>query len=74
MSRKPSGSHNKFADGSMKDLLKWLADNDYQVERTKGGHLRVAAPDGWVVLPSTPRDFRSVRNAVSLLRRYGVPL
>lgn len=39
---------------------------------TKAGHLKVYCPGGIVVMPSTPSDPRSLKNAEAELRRHGV--
>jgi hypothetical protein len=42
------------------------------VEQLAGGHLRVRKGDVAVVLPATPSDWRSIRNARAQLRRSGL--
>lgn len=54
-------------------LLRMLDREGVRIERTTR-HIRVFAPDGVVYIASTPSDYRSVRNEVALLRRYGCTL
>lgn len=43
-----------------------------RVRRTRSGHWQVFAPGGIVIVPSTPSDWRGLRNARAELRRAGV--
>lgn len=75
MSRKPkpSGGRRRF-QGDYKDLLSWLEKHGYELQMTGGQHYKVKCPSGSVVLPLTPSDYRGTMNAVSQLRRHGVPI
>jgi hypothetical protein len=56
----------------IKKLMRSLADQGFDVEPTKKGHLRVYLDGIWVTtLPGTPSDWRSYRNAVAALKRAG---
>ena len=43
---------------------------------SKKGHVKLYSPDGRyiVTLPSSPSDFRGIRNARQLLKKYGLDL
>lgn len=62
---------SKQGPGSYKQLISWLADEGYRVKKSKRGHQVVLNSRGARVatLASTPSDFRSLRNAVSMMRR-----
>ena len=55
-------------------LVRRCEDQGLEVTYSKGGHYKIKAPKGLVVLPSTPSDWRGHRNNVALLRRHGVDL
>jgi len=57
----------------VKELLDAAEKQGWRVERTKKGHWRCYAPDGdtIVIVPGTPSDRRSLRNAVAEMRRGG---
>ena len=60
----------------IKQLVRWLKDNDYEVVYGGTGHLKVFA-DGRQIssLPATPSGGqRSMQNAISQLRRAGVAI
>ena len=54
------------------DLVRWLREHGYRIEKTGKGHYKVFAPNRVVIMPSSPSDWRSVKNTVSDLRRAGV--
>lgn len=55
-------------------LVASLRSMGYQVKPTRSGHYSVRAGGAIVVLPGSPSDHRSLRNAMALLRRAGVAL
>lgn len=57
----------------IRELLQVCEDQGFHVRTTKGGHYLVTSPDREAVttVPSTPSDWRSLRNCVAALRRYG---
>src|SRR5690348_5523052 len=53
-------------------LVRDLVDQGFAVRRTRSGHVQVLRGGVVVaVLPGTPSDWRSLRNAVARLRRAG---
>ena len=55
-------------------LLDRASEQGFLVEQRKGGHIRIIPPDkamSMIMLPATPGDSRSVKNARGLLRRRG---
>ena len=57
-----------------KRILEALEEQGWRVEETKKRHYMAYPPDkaqGPVSLGSTPSDWRSLRNALSLLKRRG---
>jgi predicted RNA binding protein YcfA (HicA-like mRNA interferase family) len=62
------------ATKEVKALVRHLRRQGFTVSLTKrSGHYKVRHPEspGMVILPSTPSDARSLRNAVAQLRRIG---
>lgn len=57
---------------SVMKLVKEIRANGYEVEKKKGGHIRVETSEGPIFFPSSPSDHRALKNARSLLRRRGV--
>lgn len=57
----------------MKDLLGRLTKQGFSVEVANNGHYRVTAPCGRqkAQISSTPRDRRTVLNAITRLKRIG---
>lgn len=58
----------------MLDLISTLEDQGWTHDGYTGsGHHKVREPveNRMVVLPSTPSDWRAMKNAIALLRRYG---
>jgi len=56
----------------VRQLVRRLRKQDFNVEHTENGHLRVSAAGGpYIVIPSTPSDWRSMKNATVRLRRIG---
>lgn len=55
-------------------LTGYCISQGWHVDLSRGGnHIKVFSPDGkMVVLPSTPSDWRSVRNSIADLRRAGL--
>ncbi|AWN04272.1 HicA-like toxin [Gordonia phage Sour] len=65
-----------MARGMSKDVAKLVAEVEAagaEVRRAKGQHLKVYL-DGHLIgtIPSTPSDWRSLKNARSQLRRNGL--
>lgn len=58
----------------LKELIRIAEAQGWQVSTTGGGHLRWTGPDdeGPVFTPSTPSDWRALKNATSVLRRHGL--
>lgn len=66
---------NHGSSPELRQLVRRLRKLGIAVEHTGGQHLRVLAPGGTVVLPSTTSlNGRKLKNAVAELRRHGVPL
>lgn len=59
----------------LRDVVDHAVRHGWTQTRTRGGHLRLTPPDGGRVLfsPSTPSDYRGIRNLAAQLRRAGVP-
>lgn len=57
----------------VKDLVRELEAQGFEVRRSKKNHLKVYGLDGRLVttLPATPSDHRWKRNALSVLRKAG---
>ena len=54
-------------------LLRQAVRSGFQKEGTRGGHVRLIAPDGErIVCASTPSDHRTVANDRALLKRHGL--
>ena len=68
----------KGVDRGISDLARAAHRQEFVITRTSKGHVRVMTPPGVPkqihVMPSTPSDFHSVRNARSNLRKIGVEL
>lgn len=59
----------------VKALLKCMEDAGAEVVGFSRNHPRVKMPDGSVIsLPSSPSDWRGLRNAASLARRRGLDI
>ena len=58
----------------MTQFVRELERAGYAVRKTKGGHWVVRVAGRNVVMPSSPSDWRSMRNARAELRRAGVEL
>jgi hypothetical protein len=59
----------------MKSLVRAAQDAGCEVDLSGGGHWRLKCPNGKIVfMPSSPSDFRAIRNARAMLRREGVAL
>lgn len=60
----------------VRELVRKLEQQGWRIDTT-GRHVKCYPPDRsrqMVVLPSTPSDHRSLRNAVAMLRRSGANL
>lgn len=60
-----------------KQLKRWLTENDYVLEVTGNGHLRVRTASGefkGVIAVTPSKGCRSVENDIANLRRRGVPI
>lgn len=58
------------AHKTLRPLLDYATSHGFSVRQTRGGHLRIAkrgCPP--VFAPSTPSDYRSVKNTLAQLRR-----
>lgn len=57
----------------LRQLLREARRQGWRVERTKKGHYKLWPPDGGPpeILPGTPSDWRSLKNAIARLRRRG---
>lgn len=57
----------------MEAVIREARQQDWRVERTRGGHWRLYSPDGRgiVHVSGTPRGPRAVVKAVAALRAYG---
>lgn len=56
----------------VRQLIRRLRKQDFDVCQTDGGHYRVSANGGpYIVIPATPSDWRSLKNAKSRLRKIG---
>lgn len=54
-------------------LIRKIRKAGWTVCKTKKAHWKVTSPSGEsVVLPSTPSEYRSMRNTRALLRRAGL--
>ena len=60
----------------IRDIIKEVRRRGYTVEKARNGHWNVRRPNGTFVtqLPSTPSDWRTVKNTVRSLRRAGIHL
>jgi predicted RNA binding protein YcfA (HicA-like mRNA interferase family) len=59
----------------MKEIVRQLRKQGWDVSPTRNGHFRARSPNGSVyTLPHSPSDRRSVKNARSDLRRLGAEL
>lgn len=71
--KKPAGKRRSFR-GDHRDMLAAIERTGARVEPTGGQHLKVYCPQGPVIIAQSPSDHRSVRNAVTRLRRHGLDL
>jgi len=57
-------------------LIEKAWEQGWWCEKRGTGHVMAYAPDGkgMVLLPSTPSEYRGIKNARSLLRKYGLKL
>ncbi|CAB4203540.1 hypothetical protein UFOVP1382_153 [uncultured Caudovirales phage] len=55
-------------------LVKQIRRLGFTVDKTGAGHWRVASPSGPIFMPSTPSDWRAVKNMRAALRRAGIAI
>lgn len=56
----------------VRQLIRRLRKQDFVVRPTDNGHFKVSRPDGdFVIMPSSPSDWRSMKNATVRLRKIG---
>jgi predicted RNA binding protein YcfA (HicA-like mRNA interferase family) len=69
--RRRSGKPRRRGPRDHAEMVEWLREDGWDVERVPSGHQAILNPDGQRVgtIPSTPSDVRSFPNNVSLLRR-----
>jgi hypothetical protein len=63
-----------MAINSTRELLRALRKRKIPYTKRRGGHICVEAPKGLVFMARTPSDHRAIKNALSVLRKYGVDL
>lgn len=55
-----------------RDLVRKLRKQGFDIEHTRRGHLKVSRDGGpFVIMPSTPSEYRGMKNAESLLKKIG---
>lgn len=56
-----------------RQLLRKVKKQGFDVEQTKGGHVRVTSPCGELsrVIPCTASDFRAIKNSTADLKKIG---
>lgn len=66
----------KVKTAAIDNLIAKAWEDGWWCEKRATGHVMAYSPDGkgMVLLPSSPSDYRSVKNARSLLRKYGLKL
>lgn len=65
----------KGVSSDLQDLIQLAVDQDWKVEWTKGGHLRLTPPDPskpQIFSASTPSDWRGVKNMRARMKRSGL--
>lgn len=64
---------SRTVNREVKELLRALLEQGWKHEGTSGsGHVKVRSPEGQAAfLPSSPSDWRSLKNKVAVLRRMG---
>lgn len=64
----------KVTDNDLRDVLSKVYAQGGVISKCNNSHFRVVPPDKSkpvVFMPSTPSDFRSIKNVVGKLRRAG---
>lgn len=57
----------------IRELIRVARRQGWEVTTTNGSHLRWRGPDGGLVFtPSTPSDWRSIKNMTAQLRKEGL--
>jgi predicted RNA binding protein YcfA (HicA-like mRNA interferase family) len=57
----------------MQQIVKVARAQGWEVTPTRNGHLRFRSPDGAMIFgPSTPSEYRGVKNKIADLRRAGL--
>lgn len=65
-------SKPKVSSKELRILFAKATKQGWQIEFTKKCHFKMLAPDGSVMFaPSTPSDFRSMRNVIAEMKRHG---
>jgi hypothetical protein len=66
----------KVGAPAIDNLIKKAWEDGWWCKKCGNGHVMAYAPDGksMVLLPSTPSDYRGIKNARALLRKYGLKL
>ena len=65
-------SKPKVSSKELRILFAKAKKQGWQIEFTKKCHFKMLAPDGKVMFcPSTPSDFRSLRNVLAEMKRHG---
>jgi hypothetical protein len=72
----PSAKCPKAGSRAIEIVLEKAWDQGWWIEKAKSNHVKCLSPDGKgiVIVPSTPSDFRSIKNCRALLRKYGLKL
>lgn len=57
----------------MKQIVKVAKGQGWEITHTRNGHLRFRSPGGALIFaPSTPSDYRGIKNKIADLRRVGL--
>jgi hypothetical protein len=72
----PQAKRPKAPAKAVDTLVKKAWDQGWWCITAKNSHLKLYSPDGEhiVILPSSPSDHRGIRNAMLLLKKYGLNL
>lgn len=68
----PAATRPRAGDREVDKLVGAAHSQGFAISRTGSGHLRLSKGGESVVVPSTPSDHRSVKNARAALRRAGL--
>lgn len=65
-------SKPKVSSKELRVLFSKATEQGWKIEFTKKSHFKMFAPDGQLMFcPSTPSDFRSLRNVLAEMKRHG---